>query len=148
MTEYLFQSLIKIFIQTCSRPYIAEQFTWKDKETFFLNQAFTCFFCLFISHLRIIKIYISCLNLTTIYICSNILRNISVKHGAENIVLEIPPIYCSTKFISNRPNCTMQFFSFLLFFSINHFDCPPFSLIICLHRHSVRFQSMHPLLIS
>ena len=121
MSEHRFQRFIEVFIADCFCPHIAEQLTGQDEEPFFLHQPFPCLLCLCIRHIFIAEIRVACINFALIDIAGNVLRNITVEHRTENVALEIPSVHCAAQVIRNRPNCTVQFFAFLLFFGVYHF---------------------------
>ena len=119
--EDCFQRFIEVFIAGRFCPYIAEQLTGQDEEPFFLYQPFPCLLCLCISHFFIAEIRVACINFALIDIAGDVLRNITVEHRTENVALEIPSVHCAAQIIRNRPDCTVQFFAFLLFFGVYHF---------------------------
>ena len=121
VSEHCFQSFIEVFIVGCFCPHIAEQLTGQDEEPFFLYQSFPCLLCLCIRHIFIAEIRVACINFALIDIAGNVLRNITVEHRTENVALEIPSVHCAAQIIRNRPDCTVQFFAFLLFFGVYHF---------------------------
>ena len=121
MSEHSFQRFIEVFIVGCFCPHIAEQLTGQDEEPFFLYQPFPCLLCLCIRHILIAEVRVACINFALIDIAGNVLRNITVEHRTENVALEIPSVHCAAQIIRNRPDCTVQFFAFLLFFGVYHF---------------------------
>ena len=86
-----------------------------------MYQPFPCLLCLCIRHIFIAKIRVACINFALIDIAGNVLRNITVEHRTKNVALEIPSVHCAAQIIRNRPDCTVQFFAFLLFFGVYHF---------------------------
>ena len=153
--EYHFQQLIEIVLCVFSLAFtifeeglfivtvflnITEQLTRKNKEAFFFYQTFSCFLGLFIGHLRIVKLKVASFVFTLIDVIRKILRNISVEHCAQHIIFEVPSIHCTTEFIGNGPNSTMEFISFLFFFII---DCHHRFLLIYRHWHSGHSVSKH-----
>ena len=90
MGKHTLQSFVQIFILVGAGKNITEQFGRQDKEAFFLYQSLAGSLRLCIGHFCIVKIHVSCGVLTGIYVSGEILRNIAIKHGAENIRLEIP----------------------------------------------------------
>ena len=125
VSEHRFQRFIEVFIAGRFCPHIAEQLTGQDEEPFFLYQPFPCLLCLCIRHIFIAEIRVACINFALIDIAGNVLRNITVEHRTENVALEIPSVHCAAQIIRNRPDCTVQFFAFLLFFGVYHFLFPP-----------------------
>ena len=121
MTEYAFQCLIQIFIVCSLCSDVAEQFTWQYEKAFFFHQTVPCFFGFVIWHCCKIKIGISGFDFTVIDVAAQVLGNIAIEHCAEDIVLKIPSVYCTTQFIRYCPDCTMEFITLLFLFSINHF---------------------------
>ena len=79
-----------------------------------------------IGHLGIIKIGIASFLLTRIDVVGQVLGDIAIKHGSENIVLKIPAVNGTTKFISDCPYRTMQLVTLLFFLCINHGFPSPF----------------------
>ena len=119
--EDCFQCFVEVFIAGRFCSYIAEQLTGQDEEPFFLYQPFPCLLCLCIRHILIAEVRVACINFALIDIAGNVLRNITVEHRTKNVALEIPSVHCAAQIIRNRPDCTVQFFAFLLFFGVYHF---------------------------
>ena len=121
VSEDCFQRFVEVFIAGRFCSYIAEQLTGQDEEPFFLYQPFPCLLCLCIRHILIAEVRVACINFALIDIAGNVLRNITVEHRTENVALEIPSVHCAAQIIRYRPDCTVQFFAFLLFFGVYHF---------------------------
>ena len=126
MVEHTLQGLIQIFVIVSSAVDVAEQFGRRNEKAFFLNQAFTSFFCIGIGHLCVIKIGITGILFTGVDVVGQIFGDISVKHRAEDVILEIPSVHSATKLVCNRPYCTVQLITFLFFLCINHGVSAPF----------------------
>ena len=73
-----------------------------------------------IRHFCIVKSVVPGFMFAGIDIACQIFGNISVEHRAKDIVLEIPTVHSTTKFISDCPYRTVQLVPFLLFLCINH----------------------------
>ena len=126
MVEYTLQGFVQVFIVVGFEIDIAKQLGRKNKEALFFYQAVTSFFCIGIGHFGIIKIGISGFLFTGIDVVGQVLGDIAIKHGSENIVLKIPAVNGTTKFISDCPYRTMQFVTLLFFLCINHGFPSPF----------------------
>ena len=59
-------------------------------------------------------------------VVGQIFGDISVKHRAEDVILEIPSVHSATKLVCNRPYRTVQLITFLFFLCINHGVSAPF----------------------
>ena len=68
VTENPFQSFVKIFIICRICTNITKKFARQNEETFFLYKPVTGFFCLFIRHFRIVKVGVSRIGFTIVYI--------------------------------------------------------------------------------
>ena len=126
MVEYTLQGFIQIFVVVGSEIDIAKQLGRKNKEALFFYQAVTSFFCISIGHSGIIKIGIASFLFARIDVVGQVLGDIAIKHGSENIVLKIPAVNGTTKFISDCPYRTVQLVTLLLFLCINHCFRSPF----------------------
>ena len=126
VVEYTLQGFVQVFIVVGSEIDIAKQLGRKNKKALFFYQAITSFFCIGIGHFGIIKIGIASFLLTRIDVVGQVLGDIAIKHGSENIVLKIPAVNGTTKFISDCPYRTMQLVTLLFFLCINHGFPSPF----------------------
>ena len=79
-----------------------------------------------IRHFCIVKSVVPGFMFAGIDIACQIFGNISVEHRAKDIVLEIPTVHSTTKFISDCPYRTVQLVPLLLFLCINHCFRSPF----------------------
>ena len=126
MVEYTLQGFVQVFIVVGFLVHITEKLRRKNEKAFFFYQALTSFFCIGIGHFGIIKVIVSGFLFSGIDVVGQVLGDIAIKHGAKNIVLKIPAVNGTTKFISDCPYRTMQFVTLLLFLCINHGFPSPF----------------------
>ena len=139
MPKHTFQSFVEIFVVSGTFQYVAEKFTGQDEEPFFLYQSVPSFFCFIVRHLCVVKVRVSGFDLTVVDVTAKILWDVSVKHGAQHVVFEVPTVYSSTQLICNRPDGTVQFVTFLFFFGVNHVFPPVFPLLCILFRKKTHF---------
>ena len=126
MVKHTLQGFIQIFVVVGSEIDIAKQLGRKNKEALFFYQAVTSFLSFGIRHFCIVKSVVSGFLFTGIDIACQVFGNVSIKHRAKNIVLKIPAVNGTTKFISDCPYRTVQLVTLLLFLCINHCFRSPF----------------------
>ena len=126
MVKHTLQGFIQIFVVVGSEIDIAEQLRRQNEKAFFFNQSLTGFLGFGIRHFCIVKSVVPGFMFAGIDIACQIFGNISVEHRAKDIVLEIPTVHSTTKFISDCPYRTVQLVTLLLFLCINHCFRSPF----------------------
>ena len=121
MPEDGFQGFIQVFVARRPGPDIAKQLAWQHKKALFFYQPFFGLSRLGVRHAGIVKIGVSRRMLAAIDIAAQFFGNISVKHGAKHIVLEIPAVYRAAQLVRNGPDGAVKLVTFLFFLGINHF---------------------------
>ena len=120
MGEHGFQGLVETFVLVGPSVDIAKEFRRQNEEPFFFDEAFATFLGFAVGQFGVVKVRVAGFPFSGIDIIRQIFGDISIKHGAEDVIFKIPAIHGPAKFIGDSPNGTVQFLSFLLFFIVKN----------------------------
>ena len=103
ISEHLFKSLVQVFVLCSSGSNIAKQFRRQQEETLFLDKALSRFLRCFIRELSIVEIFVSRLDFSSVDVVCQVLRYVTIKHGAKDIAFEFPAADTASELISHCP---------------------------------------------